>query len=79
MRSAVETLVEYAECDGTEWGETILALANLWRYYDYLSEDLQKALDKEIADQLEYIKQNCRIVEEEETFTRTVKTIEWNN
>lgn len=34
---AVEELCKYAELDGTEWGETVIAMRDLWRYRSYIS------------------------------------------
>ena len=71
-------LSDYAALDSTEWGEAMSLLVQLSRYSDYLDTDFSKALAKEIADNLQYVKDNAHIVESTETYSRTVKELEWD-
>lgn len=74
--SAIEELIVYANLDGTEWGEMITALQQLWQYRDYLSKELSEDLDQEILAQHEWSVNNLQIVEEKITETRTYKRLE---
>ena len=69
-------LIEFAELDGTEWGEMILAIDALWGRRDYIDEKTKKALEKEITEQWKWAKENLTIVESVETITRPVRTLE---
>lgn len=73
-----DDLLLYASLDGTEWGETLEALCHLARYRDHVSEELANALDKEMAEQLQYAKSHCRIVETPHTYSRVERSLEWN-
>ena len=71
-----DTLVEMAELDGTEWGEMVLAIVHLLGYRDYVSDELKAALTTDLEDQWEWAKENCEIVEVDETITRKSRTLE---
>lgn len=73
---AVEELCKYAEIDGTEWGEMIIAMRDLWHYRDYLSKELSEGLDQEILSQHEWAVNNLQIVEEKVIETRTYRRLE---
>lgn len=73
-----EELGEYAVLDGTEWGETMLLLCQLERYSNYISTELYEMVKKEIETSLRNTKENAIIVEETETYTRTIKSLEWH-
>jgi hypothetical protein len=78
MKTKCDDLKSYAILDGSEWGEAMMALCHL-SYYSYLmSEELSVALQKEISDNLAYVKANATIVESSETHTTNYKTLEWN-
>lgn len=70
-------LTEYADLDGTEWGETASALLRLWQMRTLLSEEFLSALEKEIREWLEHVKENTTITEHEQTHTYKVKELEW--
>jgi len=75
-----EELRIYADMEGTEVGEYLGSLALMRRFTtdDGVSPEFSAALDKEIANQLEWIKGATRIVEE--TYTPppvTTKELEW--
>lgn len=77
--SDYEELMEYARLDGSEWGESAEALCNAYRVgRTFFSDELQDLLSKEIADWLTNVRENATIVEESETITRTVKSLEWD-
>jgi hypothetical protein len=69
-------LQEYAELDGTEWGEAMTLLCQLQRYEGYINDKLFKQVQKEIKSQLAAISQQFIIVEDTETFTRKFKRLE---
>jgi hypothetical protein len=72
----LEKLSEYAEYDGTEWGETVTALYDMYRMRPYLSDEFTSALEKEIDDQYQYAIENASLEVSEETKTITTKTID---
>ena len=74
--TAIDELLVYANLVGTEWGEMITALQQLWQYRDYLSKELSEDLDQEILAQHEWSVNNLQIVEEKITETRTYKRLE---
>lgn len=74
--TAIDELLVYANLDGTEWGEMITALQQLWQYRDYLSKELSEDLDQEILAQHEWSVNNLQIVEEKITETRTYRRLE---
>lgn len=71
----IEELKEYAEYEGTEWGEMIMALAQVMSYADYVSQEFQDVLFKEVAAQHEWAKEELVIVETDETFIRKVRSV----
>lgn len=60
--TAIDELLVYANLDGTEWGEMITALQQLWQYRDYLSKELSEDLDQEILAQHTWAVNNLQIV-----------------
>jgi hypothetical protein len=72
----IERLRNYAEYEGTEWGEMIMALCALTHRSDYVSEELAALLVAEIDSNLEWAEENLELVESVETFTRKVITVE---
>ncbi len=72
-------LTEYAELDDSEWGETVIAMLNMWQARCLISPRLTKALEKELRDWHKDVKKNAEIVEEIiEPAPYTVKSLEWN-
>lgn len=72
-------LEEYAKLDDSEWGEAMMALCQLGSgRIVMLSEEFYDAVAKEIADNLEYVREHTEIVEEDETITRKIKQLEWH-
>ncbi len=78
MNKQVEELREFGGLDGSEWGEMALSLCSLYGFRDYLNEKFVNELEGEILSQLEAVKENAQVVETIETFSRTVKSLEWN-
>lgn len=76
IHAKLATLAEYADLDGTEWGEMIHALETMHTYSDYISEEMYNALKAEIESNYQWALDNCKIVEEVETYTRTVRRLE---
>ena len=77
--SMVEELKKYAELEGAEIGELCYHLCELSRYMDYVSDEFETALHKEIEVQLRNFKENATIVERPETFTQIVTELEWKS
>jgi len=71
----LEVLEEFAEYEGTEWGETMMALGQLYRCRSLISEELAEVLDREISNQHEWASENLKLVTEEVTTTHTVVSI----
>lgn len=69
-------VLEFAELDGTEWGEMILEIDRLWSYRSHMSTSLTKELEAEMRRQWKWAKNNLTIVESVETFSRPVRTLE---
>lgn len=72
----LKDLQEYAELDGTEWGEAMTLVCQLYGYEGYINDKLFKQLEKEIKSQLAAISQQFIIVEDTETITRKFKRLE---
>lgn len=78
MRTVAAQLQEYADIEDTEVGEMSSGLVYLSHYVDYLSEEFQEALYKEMVEQLENFQENATIVETTDTFTQhKIVYLEW--
>jgi len=77
INKLVDDIKEYSDHEYNTESEAIEAMCSVIRRPDYLSEELLSAVMKELNDKLKYYKENSRIVEREETFTRTVTDLEW--
>jgi len=77
IEEEIQELEKYLRLEGTEIGDACAALLNVSYYPDYVSKEFQKAIEKEIKSQLEMFKEQTRIVEREETYTRKVVELEW--
>lgn len=74
-----EELQKFAELENTELGELWASLIAVAYHSEYASDDFAKALENEIDAQLDHCKKHATIVEEEETFTRKVVSLEWDD
>ena len=74
----VEQLEDYVSLEGTEIGEACGALCLLASRLDYLSEEFQRAVDKELVEQLKMFQEQTTIVERQETRTFTVRELDWD-
>lgn len=72
----MNSLREYAELDGSEWGEMLMLCEQLWKYRFIMSDGLVQALEQEMRDQLEYAEEELEIVEETETYTHTIRRLQ---
>lgn len=70
-------LSEFSEGEGTEIEEACSSLIHLMGYPDYVSDEFYAALVEEVKKQLQNFKENYEWVEKEETFTRTVRYLEY--
>lgn len=77
IQEKADKLKEYAELEGTELGEYLLALISLAKHINMASDSLEIALEHEIDLSLEYLSKSCKIIEIEETITRKFKQLEW--
>ncbi len=75
IKDTREELEEYANLSNDEFGKACHALLNLVRC-SCISAELKTAADKEIHDNLEWCKENLKIVESTQTYTRTVRELE---
>jgi len=71
-------LCEYGSLDESEWGETMMALCNLVHYRSHISPELLTLLNKEIKENLVYVKENAKIVETHRMVTTTHKELHWH-
>lgn len=72
----LETLMEFAEIDGTEWGEMLQSLNALYRCRSVISKELSLAIDNEISSNHEWATENLEIITETEMVPRTTRRLE---
>jgi hypothetical protein len=70
-------LKEYAELEGSELEEAVNLLMSLHNYEDYIGEEFFKHLKIELKRQLNYFKNNSKIVEREYTTINKYKELDW--
>ena len=75
----IEELKKYAKLEGSEYGEALRDLCSLANYANYLSEDFEKAVKKEIKNQIKYFKKNTKIVTNTRTETYEYEELDWLN
>lgn len=69
---------QYAQLDGSEWGETATHLLHMYQIKTLLSNNMVKALKQEIEDWLENVKESAKIIEEVITPSPySIKSLEW--
>lgn len=73
----IEQLEEYVKLEGSEIGEACSLLCQLAHYSYCISDELVKALDKELVEQLTMFKEQTTIIERTETRTQTYRELEW--
>jgi hypothetical protein len=77
IEDAVEHLKGIAEYEGTEVGEAWEKMISLWEsYQSYISDELYKALEKEIITEATNAKEQFVLKEEETTYTVKTKTLD---
>ena len=75
----IEFLADCAELDGTEWGEAIGCLVDLYRNtHGVLGDDLVIAVEDELLLQIEWAEAHCTIVEHVELREVRFKELEVN-
>jgi hypothetical protein len=72
----IETLIEYAELDGTEWGEKINALLAVHAMRNTLEDALVRELEKELEEEHDAIVDQYEIITTTTTHTTTSKSLE---
>ena len=72
----LEELMEFANLDGTEWGEMLQSLHGLYQRRSIISKELAAAIDKEISSNHEWAVNNLEIVTETELVPRTTTRLE---
>ena len=71
-------LAEYASVEGSEIGELCNTLDLLFGYRSYfISKNMERVLRQEIKAQLKNFRDHARIVEREQTYTHTIRELEW--
>lgn len=81
-RKKADEILEYAELMEDELGEALTLLCDLhWRSEYLLSDKIKQELAICINEQYEYLKKYAKIVESEETISRTIisRDIEWTD
>jgi len=73
----IEELREYAKIEGSELGEALELLCEIDNLKDYLSSAFGKAIEKEINYELNFMKNNTKIVVREYTQTNEYKELVW--
>lgn len=71
----LDLLRRFAEENNDECGEALYFILELYSYRNHLSENLTRALEQELQDTLQDIKENWEYVEREET--QKVMVREW--
>lgn len=67
-RKRIEFLATCADLDGTEWGEAMSCLVNLYAHAGgVLGDVLVTAMEEELLAQIEWAEENCEIVTHTET------------
>jgi hypothetical protein len=74
----IEQLKVYVNLEGTEIGEACNALCIIAGRMEYLSEEFQTAVDKELVEQLKMFQEQTTIIERQETRTYTVRELDWD-
>lgn len=76
----LEFLRKCAELDGTEWGEVVFNLLQLYEgNHGLISPKLDAALEEEVLGQLEWAEESCRIVTKTETREVTFEELEFDD
>lgn len=74
----LEDLKKYCFLCNTEYGEVCRLLCSILTSYEpFLSEDFFEEVKKEASDMLKNFKENCKIVEIEETYKQKFKKLVW--
>ena len=73
----IEELREYAKIEGSELGEALELLCEIDNLKDYLSSAFGKAIEKEIDYELNFMKNNTKIIVREYTQTNEYKELVW--
>jgi hypothetical protein len=70
----IEFLEECAEIEGSELGEGLLSLIEVYRYRYVFSDEFSMAIEMEIDSMYEYMSSNFKIVEQEIEVVNKIKT-----
>lgn len=74
MKSVFDEISDY---DGTEYGETLKAMSMMTHVATYMSEEFQKALDKEMRDEYWRILKYARLTKIKQRYHREFYQFEW--
>ena len=73
----LEQLQTFADLEGSEVGEVLQLLLDIQSgYSDYISPHLEEVLEKQLLMFYQDFMENFEVVEHEEIFKRTVKSLE---
>lgn len=80
INEVCQELEEYTALSGDEWQEGVDALINIHRYSYVFGDTFKNQIEEELRVQLDFVRNNARIVEvtKEETKTVTYKQVEWD-
>jgi len=76
-RDVAEQLEVYTSLMHDEMGEAGFLLIQLAGYHDYVSEEFNSKLLKEMKKQLKHYQKHCRIIQHEETYVSKYEILEW--
>ena len=71
----VEALETFAQIEGTEYGEYVYMLVNMYTRRECMTDGFKAAFIKEIYETYQYVSEEIEIVEEEVTSTYKTKRI----
>lgn len=75
----LEELAEYASLEGDELGEMLSALITMHGNVSYTSEEFAEAVDKELREQIAWLRKHVKIVEREVKESYTIQELEFDD
>jgi hypothetical protein len=80
LHQMAEKLYEFSELEGSEFGEYLSSLSDLARRSESMSNEFMAAVKTEMARMLDWIAENCEVVEEDQpSITRKTKVLRFLN
>ncbi len=75
----LEELAEYASLEGDELGEMLSALITMYGKVSYTSEEFTAAVEKELREQIAWLRKHVKIVEREVKESYTIQELEFDD